>query len=351
MVEIVVLKKEIIYQLYYVIILIRCPVKSLARFKSVCKEWNSIISSPEFVHSHFNFSKSNPNFVETLILSHLYDNRNFELRKRRTTIKNINGEEQHDDVWDTIPIRQQQIFRVSNVVVIGSCNGLLCIYIQTDSSDCYGIWNPCISHFRKVLSPKCDIPATGFGYVDEDYKIFLFEAGCYDFAILAVNVYSLKSNSWTEISLQKTSCKTDSITRMTPSNIGDSSLHVTASVGEYAKHLVEIWSFEDEEKTQTWTMVFKLNVSHFRWFVDERIQVVAFTKAGKIVMRKGYKLFMVDLNRDPLTFVVIRKVGVVFSYHESLVSPYNYKPVRKKVGDTYHSYRFIEQGRTILGDR
>ena len=138
---------------------------------------------------------------------------------------------------------------------------------------------------------------------------------------------------------------------MTPSNIGDSSLHVTASVGEYAKHLVEIWSFEDEEKTQTWTMVFKLNVSHFRWFVDERIQVVAFTKAGKIVMRKGYKLFMVDLNRDPLTFVVIRKVGVVFSYHESLVSPYNYKPVRKKVGDTYHSYRFIEQGRTILGDR
>ncbi|RHN63709.1 putative F-box domain-containing protein [Medicago truncatula] len=36
-------------------ILLRLPVKSLIRFKSVCKSWFSLVSDTHFAYSHFNF--------------------------------------------------------------------------------------------------------------------------------------------------------------------------------------------------------------------------------------------------------------------------------------------------------
>ncbi|XP_061371664.1 F-box/kelch-repeat protein At3g23880-like [Gastrolobium bilobum] len=37
-------------------ILLRLPVKSLVRFKSVCKSWHSLISDPHFANSHYELS-------------------------------------------------------------------------------------------------------------------------------------------------------------------------------------------------------------------------------------------------------------------------------------------------------
>src|ERR1044072_4289426 len=41
-------------------ILVRLPVKSLLRFKSVCKPWLSLISHPQFAKSHFDLALSPP---------------------------------------------------------------------------------------------------------------------------------------------------------------------------------------------------------------------------------------------------------------------------------------------------
>ncbi|EYU29846.1 hypothetical protein MIMGU_mgv1a024385mg, partial [Erythranthe guttata] len=44
-------------------ILSHLPVQSLLRFKTECKSWNTIISSPIFVESHLNNYGKNNNFI------------------------------------------------------------------------------------------------------------------------------------------------------------------------------------------------------------------------------------------------------------------------------------------------
>ncbi|KAH0773834.1 hypothetical protein KY290_010971 [Solanum tuberosum] len=41
-------------------ILLRLHVKSLLRFKCVCKNWYTLIKNPSFICEHLNFSKNNP---------------------------------------------------------------------------------------------------------------------------------------------------------------------------------------------------------------------------------------------------------------------------------------------------
>ncbi|WMV59182.1 hypothetical protein MTR67_052567 [Solanum verrucosum] len=41
-------------------ILLRLPVKSLLRFKRICKNWYTLIKNPSFIREHLNFSKNNP---------------------------------------------------------------------------------------------------------------------------------------------------------------------------------------------------------------------------------------------------------------------------------------------------
>lgn len=41
-------------------VLLRLPSKSLMRFKSVCKAWHAMISSPIFINAHLEWSKLKP---------------------------------------------------------------------------------------------------------------------------------------------------------------------------------------------------------------------------------------------------------------------------------------------------
>ncbi|PON99541.1 F-box domain containing protein [Trema orientale] len=130
---------------------ILCPlgVKDLLRYRSVCKEWCSIIDGPDFITTHLKHSKLG------------------------LLINGFGGLENPDQlVWveldalelEDSPVRFTQLFE-KRVVVLGGCNGLL--VVELDTVEGTAIWNPSTRKCR-MLSYNSDSPygswVIGFGY-------------------------------------------------------------------------------------------------------------------------------------------------------------------------------------------
>ncbi|XP_076939952.1 F-box/kelch-repeat protein At3g23880-like [Bidens hawaiensis] len=147
-------------------ILVRSEVKDLIRFRSVCKAWDSLITSPRFINLHFqhNYNK---------------DRYNNELHNRRIT--SVVDAPAHYDL-------------------VGSSNGLVCLFYHYEREVLVG--NPLTREVRQLKSlffwhgdPVC----RGFGYdstKDHDYKVIL---GFWEESQTCVRVWSLKCNVWSLI--------------------------------------------------------------------------------------------------------------------------------------------------------
>ncbi|KAM7497934.1 hypothetical protein LguiA_022348 [Lonicera macranthoides] len=149
-------------------ILSRLEVKTLGRFRCVCKSWCSIISSPNFINKHLAHNISNTH----LLLRYLslcpkkehYSLRSdysfLELARIKCPFKTASG----------------NFFRI-----IGCCNGLICL-----SDDYFGyryntiIWNPAIRIYVSLPTPRVCYDsygpytyALGFGFNPNtvDYKV------------------------------------------------------------------------------------------------------------------------------------------------------------------------------------
>ncbi|XP_074273124.1 F-box/kelch-repeat protein At3g23880-like [Silene latifolia] len=139
-------------------ILPRLPVKPLIRFKSVCKNWRSTISTPEFSKSHLSFSTSRHQFL-LLQKDVRVESSNFYLVR---TGFEMRGE----STW---------------IRVIGCCNGLLCFYFE---SSCLGakkfyVLNPATGQQVEILGPGDECFQdwfNWFGYISsiDDYRIVAF---------------------------------------------------------------------------------------------------------------------------------------------------------------------------------
>ncbi|KAL4377958.1 hypothetical protein GQ457_02G031950 [Hibiscus cannabinus] len=130
-------------------ILERLPVKSLVRFRSVCKSWNTLISHPSFISTHFQASLSN-NAPFLLMCSEmgysLYydDNDGFEEFKQ---------------------IQLPPFDYVCNSPVIGSCSGLICVQLYTDNDVNFLLWNPSIQKYISLPEPNIiDVSRFEFGF-------------------------------------------------------------------------------------------------------------------------------------------------------------------------------------------
>ncbi|GKB25345.1 putative F-box protein [Tanacetum coccineum] len=94
-------------------------------------------------------------------------------------------------------------FPVSNCHIVGSCNGIICLYKNIGSS--FTLWNPSIRRKLTIPShPSGDFTlAYGFGFdpLADDYKIvsILFEGVQTSF------LYSMKANVWSNIGPPSTS--------------------------------------------------------------------------------------------------------------------------------------------------
>ncbi|KAL9238578.1 hypothetical protein vseg_012978 [Gypsophila vaccaria] len=175
-------------------ILPRLPVKSLTRFKIVCKSWFSIISTSEFAENHLKFSSLNPQFV-VLTDDHSIEEEHYKLFVLRY--------DELNDMTELVRLDMDRNWVFTNFDVVGSCNGLLCLYFEEESRyGSFSVWNPITRQCREIKNPDGEAFALdfGFGYAStvEDYKIVaLFSPRKHGFGDLYV--FSLRSGEWKRI--------------------------------------------------------------------------------------------------------------------------------------------------------
>ena len=177
-------------------ILARLPVKSLLRFRCVCKTWYSYIT--------------NPNFISTHLLC--YNNRDggYVIHVPRIPDPSQICTLASDRTFETISeVRIPFTFQSEYPDLVGSCNGILCFtdFFTSKSKDVY-LWNPSIRKFKRLpdtcLNQTQVHVAHGFGYdsLNNDYKVVRFPwTGFKWIHPPEVEVYSLSSDSWKSVEL------------------------------------------------------------------------------------------------------------------------------------------------------
>ena len=179
-------------------IMLRLPVKSLIRFKCVCKSWLSLISDPHFAKSHFALSTATHTnrivFMSTLALE--------------TRSIDFEASLNDDSASTSLNLNFMTPESYSNLEIKSSCRGFI---VLTCSSSIY-LWNPSTGHHKQIPFPPSNLDAKyscclyGFGYDHsrDDYLVVLVS---YDTSIDLVEdnisshlkFFSLRANTWNEI--------------------------------------------------------------------------------------------------------------------------------------------------------
>ncbi|XP_048134315.1 F-box/kelch-repeat protein At3g23880-like [Rhodamnia argentea] len=178
-------------------ILKRLPVKSLLRFRCVCRSWRSTVDDPCFVALHLNASALDSSNRHTVCLdwSHPF-------RKLCSVFS--------DESLTLPPQSQVELPLVapdSHYVIIGSCNGLICVaeVVEKLQYICYKqihLWNLFTRKRKVVLQPDPQHPILrlGFGFDarSNDYKIVRLRhyPGRVRKEELVAQIYSLSTDSW-----------------------------------------------------------------------------------------------------------------------------------------------------------
>ncbi|XP_050211255.1 F-box/kelch-repeat protein At3g06240-like [Mercurialis annua] len=178
-------------------ILKRLPVKSLLKFKRVCKSWYSLITNPNFISLHLAHT-TEANETSSLIMKTSH-------RIRQFVLVNDNGSvcELKESDLVSFHINSNSSSPVSNFEFVGSCNGLVCL---TDNPRKHLIlWNPAVGEFITTSSwehnYKSDV-VVGFGFDSKkrDYKVVRILVDSKGMASLPfAEIFELSSNSWRTI--------------------------------------------------------------------------------------------------------------------------------------------------------
>ncbi|KAF3972203.1 hypothetical protein CMV_004280 [Castanea mollissima] len=166
-------------------ILLRLPVKSLIRFRLVCKSWFTFLHKPNFIATHLNYSSANN--CHHLLVHTQAENHAISLLSNKTL--NL--------------IDSPRTPKVEREVIVGSCNGLVCLSRDSEIV----LWNPATKE-HKVLPTPCISTeffnplitwSIGFGFHVEDYKVVRMVNTNYLLSgkiTPKVEVYSTSSGSW-----------------------------------------------------------------------------------------------------------------------------------------------------------
>ncbi|XP_028056172.1 putative F-box protein At1g47790 [Camellia sinensis] len=180
-------------------ILQRLPTKSLIKFRSVSKSWNSLITSPNFINTHLTHSLTSNSYINS------YGNLPLMIVRQCVSIPPprtehyklcIDTEDSFDEYKDLeIPIKSRCL---PFFYAIGYAKGLFCLFDQ----DRFFLWNPSIR--KSMAMPKPTIKAAfhrhGFGFDprNNDYKVVRI-VNFYptmEAPTTHIEVYSLNAASW-----------------------------------------------------------------------------------------------------------------------------------------------------------
>ncbi|KAL5748745.1 hypothetical protein ACOSQ2_026042 [Xanthoceras sorbifolium] len=178
-------------------ILSRLPVKSLMRFKCVCKCWNSLVKSPYFISKHFtDYNDDNTQLA-------WWDWR----AERGRRVHLLNGKTVAELSQKEAP------YFGNNIQVQGPFEGVFCLI---DDSDSITLWNPAIREFRQLR--KCSERSfndqsyyfnIGFGLdiIWKDYKLVVIRSvedyERFQHGYLDIWLYNLRFDFWTHIEIAK----------------------------------------------------------------------------------------------------------------------------------------------------
>ncbi|KAH6759534.1 hypothetical protein C2S52_022949 [Perilla frutescens var. hirtella] len=162
-------------------ILSKLPVKSLARFKTVSKSWEAIISSPQF---NIRRSKSHP---QNLFL--------------------VWGRRPHSEIFSLMRLENrrfkidQSIYRLKPALPLCSCNGILLLKTLTGEEQHLSLLNPTVRSKTKILSQRQfeDFSINYGHYYDsraDDYNVVIISRERYGEE--EYSVYSCRNRTWAE---------------------------------------------------------------------------------------------------------------------------------------------------------
>ena len=192
-------------------ILLRLPVKSLIKFKSVCRSWRTLINDPSFAKRHLRFNANRVSSSAVLYLTWFRlvaaDSYMFEQVHALVTLSRggCGGNEDVDD--DQLPCTTE-ILDLPSIPGTGKeelrsgdlCNGVLWFRGTTGAV----LYNPANREF-KILPrrfPDYLVSGEGFGYDSKanDYKFVRIRVSVSTKEHFA-EVYTIGSDSWREIKI------------------------------------------------------------------------------------------------------------------------------------------------------
>ncbi|KAK9162195.1 hypothetical protein Syun_003097 [Stephania yunnanensis] len=135
-------------------ILSRLPAKSVLRFKSVCKEWRTLIEEHFFVEKHFEQLQGGANTrPDSTMFVNYNDGRLYSLDIESLS---LSCDEEQVELPEKVLRSHNYLLGLSStynmLLLLGSCNGLICM--QNGKS--ISLWNPCTRTYSPVEYPPKD---------------------------------------------------------------------------------------------------------------------------------------------------------------------------------------------------
>ncbi|KAK6914261.1 F-box domain [Dillenia turbinata] len=176
-------------------VLLRLPVKSLFRFKCVSKSWNSLISDSRFINSY-----TNSNHRKSRLVLHAKPRNRLVDLEAPSSIGGGDHISVDGLILTTELLRQRQVPEIApSFQIIGSSRGLVCLSCLNNVY----VLNPGTGEFRVVIPRhSAEVVGYGFGYdsSSDDYKVVRFYRWPSHVFAAEVEVFSLKSNVWRDLS-------------------------------------------------------------------------------------------------------------------------------------------------------
>ncbi|KAG7988224.1 hypothetical protein I3843_03G176100 [Carya illinoinensis] len=202
-------------------ILVRLPVKAVARCRRVCKKWCSVISSNSFIATHINRSLStglDNSESSSLRLFQSIKTRIFDLVicRQFEHISLRSDDESFGNNNNFIELKSCPLFCgdpcYGHSDIVGFCKGVVCrAFDHHFHSYYYVLWNPSIHRALRLPQPNIarGIPdyevknSHGFGYdpSSNDFKVIrlVYLVRHYNEAQPLVEIYTLNSGCWRAI--------------------------------------------------------------------------------------------------------------------------------------------------------